>query len=292
MDSDGGSKVTQFEAMDRGALVPQLKLDDDDRLTTIQPQPLRVEQRESGYYPMASSMHGIALIINNEVFTDLNHRERVGTQRDVYNLKQTFLFLGYRPVICNNLTKAEIEYIFKNLDQFLKDSNNKAKNKVMNDSFVCCILSHGNKSGIISSDSQEIPRENIETMVGGSEILKSKPKIFFIQACRGDNYGSAPVERVAADDTTSLRADFYLCFATVHGDKSYRDRFTGSWFITEVCKLLCERATHNELGEFQMKLNESVANNEMYRYQKSSKTYTQQPSCTHQLQKNIHFFQS
>ncbi len=296
VDSDGGSKVVQYEAVDRGTHVPQLKLGDDDTVTTIAPRNLRIEQRDLGYYSMKAPRHGIALIINNQHFTDASHRERVGTARDEYNIKQTFLYLGYRPVVCNDLTKAEITYIFTNLDTFLKDSNNKANNKVENDSFVCCILSHGNKGVIISSDSQTVQREEIETMIGHSKILSCKPKMIFIQACQGDSYGTEATPRVGADDTTtSLRADFYLCFATVHGAKSYRDKFTGSWFITEVCKLLCEYGTCDDLsGGFQLRLNQNVANNQVYRfYRKESgvdKAYTQQPSCSNQLQRSVHFF--
>ena len=279
--------------VDRGTHTPTLKLDDDDRVTVIAPKPLRVEARELGHYDMKGPRHGIALIINNKHFTSLHHRERVGTMRDEYNLKQTFLYLGYRPVVCNDLTRAEIVYILDNLDKFLGDSNNKASQKVANDSFVCCILSHGNKGVIMSSDSYSIEREELEKMVGKSEILKGKPKIFFIQACQGIGYGTAPIERVSSDsDTTSQRAHFYLCFATVHGDKSYRDKFTGSWFITEVCKLLCEYGTYDNLNEdFQLRLNKNVADNPVYRYyRQGDKTYTQQPSCSNQLQKSIHFF--
>ena len=285
----------QYEAVDRGTHAPQLKLGDHDAITVIAPKPIRIEPRELGYYYMTAPRHGIALIINNQQFSDLNHKERVGTKRDEYNLKETFLYLGYRPVVCNDLTKAEITYIFSNLDNFLQDSNNKAKQKVENDSFICCILSHGNKGVIISSDSKTVQREEIEVMAGSSKILQSKPKIFFIQACQGDSYGTVPVDRIGADDTTSQRADFYLCFATVHGDKSYRDKYTGSWFITEVCKILCEYGTYVNIdGDFQLRLNQNVTSNPVYRYHRESvnKTYTQQPSCSNQLQRSIHFFLS
>ncbi len=279
--------MKHYEAVDRGKYVPKLKLGDNDCIDDkIIPKPLRIVEEDKEYYPMNNSTHGVAIIINNKCFT--RHDKRDGTDRDEYNLKETFLYLGYRPLVCRDLTKEEMTYIFSNLDKFLQESDKKSTNKVAHDSFVCCILTHGNERSIISSDSQEIPREEIETSVGTSKMLRCKPKIFFIQACRGADPGTEAVERVVADCTTSQRADFYLCFATTHGEKSYRDKFTGSWFITEVCKILYEYSKCSSLnGGIQLRLNESVANNPNYRYREK---FTQQPSSANQLHKYVHFF--
>ena len=86
-----------------------------------------------------------------------------------------------------------------------------------------------------------------------------KPKIFFIQACRGGGYGSEYVEadnsaRVHPDDSSN-RADVYVCTAAVSGDQSYRDKFLGSWFIFELCKILCEFGTCKALCKVQSELN-------------------------------------
>ncbi len=46
-------------------------------------------------------------------------------------------------------------------------SYNTGSEKVVNDSFICCILSHGYKGGIISSDTKKVPMDEIERLTGG-----------------------------------------------------------------------------------------------------------------------------
>lgn len=293
VECDGVDKTVQYEAYDRGKHLAQLKLHDDaERTTEMQPNPYKQVPKPQKYYKMTSAKHGVCLIINNRMFKDPKHKERVGTERDEYNLIETSYFLGYRPVVMNNLTSTEIRDVFKNLDSYLMDSNNKARAKVANDSFMCCILSHGNEDSIIGSDSEGVKREEIEKLAGESEILNSKPKIFFLQACRGSGQGTEPTPRVEPDASGSKRADFYICFATVHGDQSYRDPITGSWFVTEVCKILCEYATCERLNsEFQLRLNTNVSNNLDYQCKRDDgKFYVQQPTCSNQLQHHVHFF--
>ncbi len=58
---------------------------------------------------------------------------------------------------------------------------------------------------------------------GQSKILNSKPKSFFIQACRGDTPGSRPIERVLSDDAgAAVYADVYISYPTISGDKGTR----------------------------------------------------------------------
>ena len=119
------------------------------------------------------------------------------------------------------------------------------------------------------SDSKPILRDYIEQQTGRSSMLSGKPKIFFVQGCRGSprDKGSepTPTRRTQADGDDSDRADIYVCCAAVSGDKSsyrarflYRDKFLGSWFITELCKILCEFGTCYNLNEMQKDLNEKV----------------------------------
>ena len=284
----------EYPVFDRSTRPAKLKLHDaDDRTTNIVPQRFYKTPSQRKYYSMKALKHGIALIINNRNFKNSKaHPVREGTERDEYNLIQTFYYLGYRPVVCNDLNSAKVCYIFENLDSFLADSG--ASTKTANDSFVCCILSHGTKDSIIGSDSQPIPRDYIEQQTGRSLILNGKPKIFFMQACRGRDYGSEPVPtyRVQADGGDSDRADLYVCCAAVSGDKSFRDTLLGSWFITELCKILCEFGTCHNLNEIQTKLNAEVPQNPAYMIEaKDGKWHVQQPTCSNNtLKHDVHFF--
>ena len=288
---DGG-KIMKYPVFDRSTRPAKLKLHDaNDRTTDIVPQHFYKTPSQRQYYDMRALKHGIALIINNRFKDSMLHLEREGTERDEYNLVQTFYYLGYRPVVCNDLNSAEICYIFDNLDSFLADSGSE---ETANDSFVCCILSHGTKDSIIGSDSKPISRDYIEQQTGKSSMLSGKPKIFFVQACRGRDLGSEPIptRRIQADGDSD-RADLYVCCAAVSGDKSYRNTRLGTWFITELCKILCEFGTRYNLNEIQKDLNAKVPKNLAYRFEnsKDGKWYVQQPSCSNDtLQHDVHFF--
>ena len=295
IEPDGSGKTKQYTVYNRRTQLAQLKLDDDEGNITVK-QPLKDKIKEGDYYEMKALRHGTVLIINNKNF--VAHSERTGTDRDEYNLIQTFYFLGYRPIVCNNLNSADIHYIFENLDKLLAngDARASAHENVEHDSFVCCILTHGDERSIFGSDSNPVSRDDIEKLVGRSKRLSGKPKIFFMQACRGGGYGSEPTDRVEADnsarvqpDDSSNRADVYVCTAAVSGDQSYRDKFLGSWFIFELCKILCEFGSCKALFEVQSELNKVVTK---YTYKApDGKEYKQQTSCsTNTLHHDVHFF--
>ena len=288
VQDDGGGFV-QFPVKNRGTQKPRLKLDFDEcTITFIDPK--RFSQGHGKYYNMKNDRHGVAVIINNTDFP--RHSHRYGSDRDEYNLAQTFTYLGYRIIVCKNFTSGEILGLFKNLDKTLKESNDRDAQKVENDSFVCCILSHGDEGVIIGSDSEPVKLREIETLTRDSKILNSKPKMFFIQACRGKDPGTLPVERIEADSTASTSADFYFCFATVFGEKAYRfeNNHKGSWFVIEMCKILCHGATADSLhSDFQIQLNEAVSTNPIYRH--GGEGYASEPTCSNQLHKHVHFFQ-
>ena len=294
VEPDGGGKIVQYEAQPRGTYIPKLKFHDDERKETlITPQKYRQEDHNMGYYKMTSAMHGVAFIINNKTFANtIRHGEREGTDRDEYNLLQTCAFLGYRPIIFRNLTSIEIKQVFENLDKYLKDSDNGARNKVAHDSFICCILSHGDRGVVFGSDSEPVKLDNVEKWAGKSKTLRDKPKIFFIQACQGTELGTEAAPTVKSDgDSTSERAHIYTCKASVIGDKAYRYTTMGSWFVIEVCKILCEFGPCYKFpDDFQPQLNQNVTNNKEYRYQKDKKKYVQQPVGYNQLHRCIHFF--
>ena len=305
-DPSFDKELDYYEACDRGSFIPTLKLhDNDEKLTEMNPEPVNQRKYREGYYPMTSSKHGVAWIISNKVFEKLDNRNapstRHGTDRDEYNLVETLLFLGYRVQIYRNLKSQETIDLFSHIDELLLQSKKKAKTRVSNDSFICCILSHGKEGKIICSDSKTVDIKFIEDMTGDSELLLGKPKVFFIQACQGCRMGDL---RVQADDAstsvaprayTTGRTHFYMCYATVGGNKSYRDSYRGSWFITEVCKALCEKATCTSLhADFQLLINQALANNRNYVYTEEGfadgKEYVQTPTCSNQLQKHVHFF--
>lgn len=124
------------------------------------------------------------------------------------------------------------------------------------DCFICCILSHGDTGIIYGTDGKEAPIYELTSYFTGSECpsLAGKPKIFFIQACQGDNYQKAVLvetdweEMVSFLDVDSSQksyipdeADFLLGMATVKNCVSYRDPTQGTWYIQSLCQSLRKR---------------------------------------------------
>ncbi len=125
---------------------------------------------------MENTPHGLALIINNEHF--LGHSRREGTNLDEKNLVTTLCYLGYDVKVYRDLTKQQIESLFAKMRE---------RDLSASDSFVCCILTHGESGRVIGADSLSVPIEILTENLSASSCpqLKGKPKIFFVQACRG-----------------------------------------------------------------------------------------------------------
>ena len=292
-----GTRSDTHQALDRGTHVPRLQLNGSETdLTTIQPQPHKqiVELR---YYPMTNVRHGVALIVNNEQFQ--RHPRREGSDRDEANLVQTWLFLGYRVEVRRNLTSVEMVEIFEDIDSFIEVSDKSAgeENTVSHDSFVSCFLSHGSADDIMGTDSKSVKMADVECMIGRSTKLQSKPKLFFVQACRGPRAGA----EVQSDDDSEYRhritnrSDMHFSYATVPGNKAYRNITKGSWFVTELCKTLCEFAPSHTLHEMQHRVNLAVPGNTEYKVPFSDPggaEYAQQPANAGTMTKCMHFFDS
>ena len=127
---------------------------------------------------MKAEKHGVALIINNKTFLAKEHKVRMETDRDEQNLIETWLFLGYYIVVVRNITRDEMARTFEKIDTLLNIAEG-----VANDSFVCCILSHGRMGEVYGTDSQPLKHTWIQKYLAKSEILHSRPKLLFIQVC-------------------------------------------------------------------------------------------------------------
>uniref|UniRef100_A0A8C6DD79 Caspase-8 n=1 Tax=Moschus moschiferus TaxID=68415 RepID=A0A8C6DD79_MOSMO len=168
-------------------------------------------------------------------------------------LDKTFSELHFEIVHYKDQTAKEIHEVLRSYQK--KDHKNK-------DCFICCILTHGDKGIIYGSDGQEAPIYELTSYFTGSKCpsLVDKPKIFFIQACQGDNYqrgiavetdseqieaylemDSSPQKRYIPDE-----ADFLLGMATVNNCVSYRSIREGTWYIQSLCQNLRERCPRGE----------------------------------------------
>ncbi len=288
----------RFPAKDRGTVTPLLKLQSSpDEVEPLNIVPaVNIPKLYLGYYDMSNEKHGVCLIINNENF-EAGLGKRAGTARDEYNLIQSWQYLGYHVEVRRDLTFDDIQNIFMDIDAFLYSAKKNSPD-LANDSFVCCILSHGDKTVIYGTDNEPVTIEYMEAGLGASKKLRGRPKMFFIQACQGVKSGTIPVDTklnvrtdIQSDGgiQTSRRADTYISYATAPGDKAYRNVKRGSWYVRTLCKTLCEKSKSNPLDQMQMIVNR-VVSEEFEFVTESGAKFKQQPGGHNQLNFNVHFF--
>ncbi|NP_001129724.2 caspase 20, apoptosis-related cysteine peptidase isoform X1 [Danio rerio] len=193
-------------------------------------------------YKITQNPRGICVIINNVDFTSMG--ERRGSDEDQNYLAKVFRWLGFEVVAHRNKTAAEMKNILQALGR-----------TVDGDCFVCCVLSHGVEEGVCGTDGSLVSVDEIRNPFTGVNCQKlvGKPKLFFIQACRGqrkqlrvnaqaDGPGDGESEmEVDGDDfdiTIPSDTDFLIARSTTDGHVSYRKPDEGSWFIQSLCRNL------------------------------------------------------
>ncbi|XP_072296082.1 caspase-3-like [Eucyclogobius newberryi] len=208
-------------------------------------------------YKMDHAHVGHCLIINNETFTS-GMAERKGTDLDAEALEKTFGDLGYEVTVHKDLTKKQMKEV---LEKKSDEDHSKCA------SLVCVFLSHGNGEEIHGTD-KPVRLENLTEYFKGDKCksLLEKPKLFFIQACRGTNFdvgvGKDLVDSDPISQPTRLKipveADFLYAYATPPGHYAWRNHVNGSWFIQSLCEIL-PKHKDLELMQILTRVNRKVA---------------------------------
>lgn len=129
---------------------------------------------------------------------------------------------------------------------------------------MVCVLSHGQKGSFYGTDAKEVRIEYVTQLFLSRQAptLAGKPKLFFIQACQGEDLqtGCVPCSLRPAQNADSSEsrleedagpvrgetvpdsADFLIGMATVQDYKSFRNITSGSIYIQELCRQLTKSA--------------------------------------------------
>ena len=245
--------------------------------------------RDDDLYTMDRQPHGVCLIFNNHKFhhpydMEKAHPARGGANIDQYNLIQTFKYLRYDVVVEENLTAQEMQ------DAMFEMAK---RDHQLHDSFVCCILTHGETNIVHGADSQKVDLLQFAATMKLCPSLREKPKLFFIQACRGEaEHKGLEIEKDAGGSnvppnitaTIPQEADFFFGYATPTGNAAYRSKRHGSWYISELCKVLAQHAYTHNLSSMMKKVNNQVSK----AYTKEG--YKQCPEFVDRLRKEVHFY--
>ena len=302
--------------------IPLGGLADDGSGRPLSPSDFVVYSRNSHKSRASGPSHGLALIISNETF-DASARlsQRICTPYDNKRLKDTLTGIGYRVVIRKNQTGREMNALFETIKV---NSPGELHIKNEDDSFICFISSHGDWDSVKNTDKiygrdkgslylQEVVYDKLNAIV--CRHLRGKPKLFFVQACRG-----AQVGRIADDGGTKVdpvprlprESDFFLSYSTAPETKAFRfdpnrpqpegtavdisdddhyDSFKiGSFYITELCVALKRFAGKLDLFNIILSVHQTLEATDKNLFQLGSTTTRQCPHLTTSLRGPIFFF--
>uniref|UniRef100_H3CRJ0 Caspase-2 n=1 Tax=Tetraodon nigroviridis TaxID=99883 RepID=H3CRJ0_TETNG len=212
-------------------------------------------------YKMTSSPRGLALVISNVRFSpfaapDLDPRQ--GGEVDDEVLRKVFTELDYLVTVQRDLTAQGIKTCIENFSRRPEHQSV--------DSCVVCLLSHGVEGAVYGVDGKLLQLDWVFTAFDNAHcpLLQNKPKMFFIQACRGGSVDEMDcgVEQIDGPSRTGSpsceqrdagregerpriklpqRSDMILRSPrskSPSGTAAMRNTKRGSWFIQELNKAL------------------------------------------------------
>ncbi|CAO1419850.1 unnamed protein product [Diamesa serratosioi] len=208
---------------------------------------------DSSIYNFKNAKRGVALIFNHKKNSGQNE-DRIGTVKDGDDLKNVLEGLQFDVRSYMDLKLDEIKEVLYNVSK--EDHSD-------NDCLWVTVMTHGKENGKISSaDDDYNVQELWENFLGKKcKSLIGKPKLFFIQACRGkmvdrgvfllqpnqmvsdafslqlasDTVDASPTEMVFV---IPRLADLLVMYSTAEGHYAFRNSQDGSWFIQAICEEL------------------------------------------------------
>ncbi|KAF6208828.1 hypothetical protein GE061_014569 [Apolygus lucorum] len=215
-------------------------------------------------YPMGSPhrRRGIAAIFNNDKFS--SEPERKGSAADVQALHRTLSSLGFEVAIHPNLTRGKIaEELDKLVNADLDDC----------ECFCLAVLTHGEAPELLHAKDGVYRQNELWMPFTGQSCpkLAGKPKIFLIQACRGEGLDTGvrlvKYSNTSQTDSGSVKwsyvipswADFLIAHSSVEGFFSWRNPEDGTWWIQTLCQELESRGSTTDLLRILTIVNRRVA---------------------------------
>lgn len=225
-------------------------------------------------YKMTTRPRGICLIISNILFStpDLDYRH--GGEVDLNALKLLFFQLNFKVLVRSNITAPEM---MSELDLFSKLPEHSQL-----DCGVVAISSHGVEGAVYGSDGKLVQLQDVFTKLDNAHCpqLQNKPKMFFIQACRGDETDRGVDQQDGREQTGSpgceqsdagredgrvrlpTQSDMICAYACLKGTVSLRNTKHGSWFIQDLTDVFSKHAKDTHVADLLVKVNARIKKRE------------------------------
>ncbi len=180
-------------------------------------------------YEMKQDPHGLAIVIVNgfDPGSGTSLKPRRGAVKDGECFIQAFGFLNYTVNVYSDMTAEEMKSLMTKVGSCDHSEY---------DSFVCCVSSHGNEVGIYGNDSALLQRNSFIDPIKSCASLRSKPKLFFFQACRVPEVSADSPEQSWSEPLSTLHrdSDILIANASTAGNPAYTSPETGSWFAKAI----------------------------------------------------------
>lgn len=244
---------------DRSSFIPSLIRKTKDKTSKLSIKD--THDGETSYkYNMNFEKTGKCIIINNKNFEEKTGMSpRTGTDRDAEALMKCFRNLGFDVCVYNDCTCERMNALLKEASK--EDHKNSA-------CFACILLTHGEDGYVYGTDGM-LPFKDLTVHFKGNncKTLLEKPKLFFIQACQGQQMDdgvqpdSASLTETDAQSQykVPVEADFLFAFSTPPGYYSWRNPGTGSCFMQSLCTVLNEYGKSLEIMQILTRVNFRVA---------------------------------
>lgn len=197
--------------------------------------------------PKCKLKPGLMYIFNNEEFDDRKNEYRVGSSADVKALRDTFEAFKMKVEVFKNPTVKDIRTVVKNIET--KDFTNRS-------CLVIVILSHGHRfERVLAKNEPYTIDDDVLFPILRNRTLIDKPKIFFIQACKG----SMEIGGLHKDSQQPHGAptEVLKCYSTFEGYVSYRTE-QGSIFVQKLCENIKRDGNTKSVDEIMKEVTRSV----------------------------------
>ncbi|NP_001035238.1 caspase-15 [Monodelphis domestica] len=193
---------------------------------------------------------------------------RPGAKQDISRIKNWLEKCKFEYTYCDDPDEEEL---FEKLTQF-RDGINGIKEEVS-----CCLvtlMAHGGKGHIKTKSNERVNLSDIFEMFNNENCpaLQEKPKIFVIQACRGDKRDGGVVQ--ADDEPMELdlsekkrlptSSDYYIIYATQDDHVAFRHPRDGSVMIQAIDEVFRQHGKKWHIADFFTQVNNLVVHTDFY----------------------------